>query len=276
VIDCTGDGDVCARAGVPYTKGREEDGLMQSVTLFFMLANVRYLQKRHGTDIHDMLARAAEEHGLEYDVPYRTPSFFEQPLEGHTIVQLTHMVGCDGTDADDLTRAIVEGRQQVQDGVRVMQYVPELAGVELVSTAAQLGVRETRHIEGRYRLVEEDLLSGRRFEDGICVVRFNIDIHAVRPAAGTGTIHIEGGKVEPYHIPYRALLPVNREHLLMAGRCISGSSVAHASYRVTGDCVAMGQAAGTAAALALRQGISPSQLDPALLVRQLVADGVRL
>jgi hypothetical protein len=276
VIDCTGDGDVCARAGVPYRKGREEDGLMQSVTLFFMLANVRYRQMSHGTDVHDMLAQAAHENGIAYDVPYKTPSFFEQPLEGHTIVQLAHMFGCDGTNADDLTRAIVEGRQQAQDGVRVMQYVPELAGVELVSTAAQLGVRETRHIEGRYRLQEEDLLSGRRFEDGICIVRFNIDIHAVRPAAGTGTIHIEGGKVKPYHIPYRSLLPVNREHLLMAGRCISGSSVAHASYRVTGDCVAMGQAAGTAAALALQQGVAPSQLDPAILVRQLKADGVRL
>jgi hypothetical protein len=249
---------------------------MQSVTLFFMLANVRYLQESHGADIHDMLARAAQEYGLEYTVPYRTPSFFEQPLDGHTIVQLTHMYGCDGTDADDLTRAIVEGRRQVQDGVRVMQYVPELAGVELVSTAAQLGVRETRHIEGRYRLVEEDLLSGRRFPDGICIVRFNIDIHAVRPATGTGTIHIEGGEVKPYHIPYRALLPVNREHLLMAGRCVSGSSVAHASYRVTGDCVAMGQAAGTAAALALQQGVAPSQLDAALLVRRLKADGVKL
>jgi hypothetical protein len=157
-----------------------------------------------------------------------------------------------------------------------MQHVPELAGVDLVSTGAQLGVRETRHIEGRYCLVEEDLLGGRRFEDGICVVRFNIDIHAVRPATGTGTIHIEGGRVEPYHIPYRALLPVNREHLLMAGRCISGSSVAHASYRVTGDCVAMGQAAGTAAALAVREGIAPSRLDSALLVRQLVKDGVGL
>ena len=160
------------------------------------------------------------------------------------------MYGCDGTNADDLTRAIIEGRQQVQGGVRVMQHVPELAGVELVSTAAQLGVRETRHIEGRYRLVEEDLVSGRRFDDGICVVRFNIDIHAVRPAAGTKTIHIEGRKVEPYQIPFRAL-SIDREHLLMAGRCISGTSLAHASYRVTGDCVAMGQAAGTAAALAM-------------------------
>jgi hypothetical protein len=232
-----------------------------------------------------MLVRASEEHDLAYTVPYKTPSFFYPPLwkepaeDGevrHALVQLTHMYGCDGTDADNLTRATIEGRQQVQDGVRVMQYVPELAGVELVATAAQLGVRETRHIQGRYRLVEEDLLAGRRFEDGICVVRFNIDVHVAKPAAGVETIHIEAAKVRPYHIPYRALVPINREHLLMAGRCISGSSRAHASYRVTGDCVAMGQAAGTAAALALHQGIAPSALDSTDLVRQLRDDGVKL
>jgi hypothetical protein len=171
---------------------------------------------------------------------------------------------------------MIEGRQQVQDGLRVMQYVPELAGVELVATGAQLGVRETRHIRGRYRLQEEDLIAGRRFADGICLVRFNIDVHAGKPAQGTGTIHIEGGKVEPYHIPYRALLPLNREYLLMAGRCISGTSRAHASFRVTGDCVAMGQAAGTAAALSMQQGIAPSALDSADLVRQLRTDGVKL
>lgn len=281
VIDCTGDGDVCARAGVPYTKGRESDGLMQSVTLFFMLANVRYMQNRFGTDIHDMLAQASEKFGLAYDVPYRTPAFFHQPhaedsADWHTIVQLTHMYGYDGTNADDLTRATIEGRQQVQDGVRAMQYVPELAGVELVSTAAHLGVRETRHIQGRYRLTEEDLIAGRRFEDGICVVRFNIDVHAAKPAAGIKAIHIEGGRVQPYHIPYRALVPINREHLLMAGRCISGSSRAHASFRVTGDCVAMGQAAGTAAALAVRYKIAPSALDPKDLVRQLRDDGIKI
>jgi hypothetical protein len=186
------------------------------------------------------------------------------------------MYGYDGTNADDLTRATIEGRQQVQDGVRVMQYVPQLAGVELVSTATQLGVRETRHFQGRYRLVEKDLIAGRRFEDGICIVRFNIDVHAGKPAAGTRAIHIEGGKVEPYHIPYRALLPINREHLLMAGRCISGTSRAHASFRVTGDCVARGQAAGTAAARAVHHNIAPSALDPIDLVRQLRADGVKL
>jgi hypothetical protein len=281
VIDCTGDGDVCAHAGVPFTKGRESDGLMQSVTLFFMLANVRYLQESFGTDIHDMLARAAKEHGLSYRVPYQTPAFFHQPHSNedaawHTVVQLTHMYGCDGTDADDLTQATIEGRRQVQESVGVMQLVPELAGVKLVSTGVQLGVRETRHIQGRYRLREEDLIAGRRFEDGICVVRFNIDVHVAEPVEGSETIHIEGGKVEPYHIPYRALLPVNREQLLMAGRCISGTSRAHASFRVTGDCVAMGQAAGTAAALSIRRGVAPSSLDSADLVRQLRADGAKL
>jgi hypothetical protein len=277
VIDCTGDGDVCARAGVPFTKGRKEDGLMQSMTLFFLLANVKYRQESHGTDIHDMLTEAARVHGLDYDVPYKTPSFFDLTLTDHSVVQLAHMYGCDGTNADDLTRATIEGRQQVHDGVRVMaHYVPELAGVELVSTGAQLGVRETRHIAGRYQVREEDLLSGRRFEDGICVVRFSIDIHGVKPVSGTETIEIEGHKVEPYHIPYRALLPLNRENLLMAGRCISGTSRAHASFRVTGDCLAMGQAAGTAAALAVQQGIAPSELDPAELVDRLRRDGVQL
>jgi len=178
---------------------------------------------------------------------------------------------------DDLSEAIIAGRQQIQDGVRVMaEYVPELRGVKLVSTAAQLGVRETRHIAGRYRLEEADLRSGRRFDDGICVVRFVIDVHGVKPMAGTQTIEVRGEKVPPYHIPYRALLPVNRENLLMAGRCISGTSRAHASFRVTGDCLAMGQAAGTAAALSLQQGVAPSALDPSVLVQRLKADGVRL
>jgi hypothetical protein len=278
VIDCTGDGDVCARAGVPFTKGREEDGLMQSVTLFFLLSNVRYRQERGDDDVYRLLARAVETHGLDYAIPYNRPSLFALTLPDHAVVQLSHMHGYDGTDADDLTRAIIEGREQIQEGVAVMaRYVPELVGVELVSTAAQLGVRETRHIAGRYQLTEEDLLSGRRFEDGICVVRFNIDIHGVKPVAGTKrTIAIEGRAVEPYHIPYRALLPANRENLLMAGRCISGTSRAHASYRVTSDCVAMGQASGTAAALAVRAGVAPSALDSAVLVRQLVADGVCL
>lgn len=273
VIDCTGDGDVAACAGVPYGKGRESDGEMQSVTLFFMLANVRYRQTTHGTDIHDLLVKASEDHGLGYVVPYRTPSFFEQPNPDRAIVQIAHVHGVDGTDADDLSRAEIEARAQIQAAVAAMQTVPELAGVELITSGPHIGVRETRHFEGRYRLEEDDLVTGGAFEDGICWTRFGIDIHG---SSSKGTVAVEGRRVQPYQIPYRALLPVNREGLILAGRCISGSSRAHGSFRVTGDCVAMGQAAGTAAALALAAGVSPSELAPDTLVARLRADGVAL
>jgi hypothetical protein len=276
VIDCTGDGDICARAGVPFTKGREADELMQSMTLFFMLSNVKFKQ----TDtyqIYDLLKEANNKHNLSYSIPYRQPSFFEVPTKEHAVVQLTHMNGYDGTNADDLSRAEIEGRKQTHEVVNVMaNYVPELADVELVATATQVGVRETRHIQGRYQLKEADLLNGRQFEDGICWVRFSIDIHGPKLSPKSGTIEIEGKKVKPYQIPYRSLLPVKQENLLMAGRCISGTSRAHASFRVTGDCVAMGQAAGTAAALAVKERIFPSQLKPTQLIKQLRKDGVRI
>lgn len=273
VIDCTGDGDVAAFAHVPYTKGREEDGEMQSVTLFFMLANVRYRQSTHGADIYDLLTNASEAHELGYVVPYRTPSFFELPDSDRAIVQIAHVHGIDGTDADDLTRAEIEARAQIHAAVAAMQKVREFAGVTLVSSGPHIGVRETRHFEGRYRLTEADLLAGRSFADGICWTRFGIDIHG---SPDRGTVAVEGRRVQPYQIPYRALLPANREGLILAGRCISGSSRAHGSFRVTGDCVAMGQAAGTAAALAVATGVIPSAVPHRDLVEHLRADGVRI
>ena len=276
VIDCTGDGDVCARAGVPYTKGREGDGLMQAMTTFFLLANVRFQQS--GTyQIFDLLQEAAQREGLDYHVPYRRPTVFNLPGEGLALVQLAHTYGYDGTDADDLTRAEMEGRQQIQDAVHILtQHVPEFKGAVLAATAPQVGVRETRHVQGRFRLQEKDLLEGRQFEDGICTVRFGIDVHGPLPTGEHKTIEIAGGPVKPYQIPYRCLLPANREGLLMAGQCISATSRAHSSLRVTGDCLAMGQAAGTAAAMSVALGIEPGELDAGALVQRLVDDGVLL
>ena len=273
VIDCTGDGDVCAMAGVPFTKGREDDGLMQAMTTFFMLANVSFRQE--GTyQVFDLLREAATRTGSEYHVPYRQPSVFTLPSEGLAIVQLAHMHGLDGTDADDLTRAEIEGRRQVRDAVALMsEEIPEFAGVTLAATAPQVGVRETRHIQGRYRLTEEDALEGRQFPDGICTVRFGIDVHGPLPRGEYQTIEIAGGRVKPYQIPYRCLLPANRTGLLMAGQCISATSRAHSSLRVTGDCLAMGQAAGTAAALAVRSGTDPRDIAPTELIEQLRRDG---
>jgi hypothetical protein len=275
VIDCTGDGDVCARAGVPYTLGRESDGLMQALTTFFMLANVQF-QQAETYELYDLLDQARQKHGIDYHIPYRQPTAFELPAQGVTIVQLTHMHGYDGTNADDLTQAEIEGRRQTHEALGVLRQIPGFEEAELIATAPNVGVRETRHIHGRYRLQETDLLAGRHFKDGICTVRFGIDIHGPLPSGQEQTIRIEGQPVPPYQIPYRCLLPQDRSYLLMAGQCVSATSRAHSSLRVTGDCVAMGQAAGTAAALAIQQELAPDVLDPQALLEQLKADGAHI
>lgn len=274
VIDCTGDGDVCAMAGVPYEKGRPEDGAMQPMSLFFVMANVQWQQAQGASEVFDML-KGVVDSGHSYEIPYARPSIFSLPQPGVASVLLTHMPGYDGTSADDLTSAAIDGRREVQKAMAVFAQTAELGDAVLVATATQVGVRETRHITGHYVLTEEDLSQGRSFPDGICWASFPIDVHSPRPSRGR-TVHIEGRKVPAYQIPLRSLIPFGKENLLMAGRCISGTARAHASFRVTGDCVAMGQAAGTAAALAVQTNTLPSRLNHVDVVAQLRSDGVRI
>jgi hypothetical protein len=149
-------------------------------------------------------------------------------------------------------------------------YMPQFQHAQLEQTGSMIGVRETRRITGQYELTLEDMKAGRRFDDGICICSFGVDIHQPDGNSQEDRKHLT---IQPYHIPYRCLVPIETKNLLVAGRCISGSFEAHASYRVTGDCVAMGQAAGTAAVLSLNQGITPDELDGRLVVAQIVADG---
>jgi hypothetical protein len=139
-----------------------------------------------------------------------------------------------------------------------------------VQTAAAIGVREARHLAGRYTLVLEDLREGRRFDDAVTFGGFGVDIHEVKQ--GEQSAH--GTRIRPYEIPYRCLLPESIHGLLFAGRCISGTQEAHASYRVTGTCMAMGQAAGLAAAMGAAEGKSPEEIDGATLRKSLEARGV--
>ena len=186
---------------------------------------------------------------------------------------MTHVRGKSGIDARDLSEAEIEGRKLVQEAMDFFtRYMPQFRHAYLEQTAPHIGVRETRRIMGEYELTLEDLLTGRKQEDGICICGFNVDIHQPDGLSQEGYEY----QTKPYHIPYRALLPLKVENLLVAGRCISGSYEAHASYRVTGDCVAMGQAAGTAAALAVSQGVTPRNLEAAELLDELRRAGVRL
>ena len=150
------------------------------------------------------------------------------------------------------------------------QYDREFQDLEIILSAPQMGVRESRRIEGEYTLTYEDLAGGAVFSDGVTRVGFHVDVH---PKKGNGQDY---RPTKPYEIPFRSMLPKGKRNLIVAGRCISGDHIAMASYRVTGDCVAMGQAAGTAAALALEQGLTPRALDGKWVAAAMEQQGARL
>ncbi len=164
-------------------------------------------------------------------------------------------------DAGQVTEATMRARAEVGKIVRALRASGGAwKHLRLVATAPQIGVREGRRLHGLYRVCEDDLHTGKRHPDAVCRVTFGIDVHSTDPRNGQ-SVESSGGKPSlPYDIPYRALVARDVEGLLMAGRCISGDFIAHSSYRVTGNAVAMGEAAGTAAAAAVRGKTLPSLL----------------
>ncbi|MDH7569643.1 MAG: FAD-dependent oxidoreductase [Armatimonadota bacterium] len=277
VIDCTGDGDVAARAGACYDVGRLQDGLTQPLTLMFEIEGTAGFEQKSAPALYDQMAAAIEAHNLDATLPFEranyVPWIITVPRPGTAQVQLTHVYRVNALDTRQLTAATVDARRQVHEILPVLKRVPGLEGIRLTQTAPAIGVRETRRVRGRYVLSLEDLADGRRFGDAVTACFFGVDIHEPAPGAGIPSGH--GAPTKPYEIPYRCLLPQDREGLLVAGRCISGTHEAHASYRVTGTCMAMGQAAGLAAALAARGGCLPSELDGCALRAMLEERGVR-
>jgi hypothetical protein len=294
VIDCSADADIAARVGAPFVLGREEDGAMQPVTLFFRIAGVdidrlklwmkenRDLLKDspsdHEIDSSDALAflglkelvkRAMLTGEFPSDAAPRI-LFYQLPREGQVAVNATRLQGIDGTKADDLTRAEVVTREQAWQIHKFLQ--KRVGGFEhsyILDTGAQVGVRETRHIVGDYTLTAEDVLSGRAFPDGIACGTFAIDIH---PPEGEQQIFTGSGK-SVYEIPYRSLLPKGFDNLLVAGRSISATHAAFGSARVMATSMAIGQGAGVAAAMAVRDGKSSRDVSVSTLRAALVRDG---
>jgi hypothetical protein len=276
IVDCSGDGDVAARAGVPFRLGRIADSACQPMTLMFEIDGLGDWVQTKAEDLYDQMSEAIRRQGLAVKLPIGrvnyAPWIINVPRPGAATVQATHMYQMNPLDTRDLTRATIETRRQAHDLVKAMRGVAGLEQVRLVQTAAAIGVREARHLAGRYTLELEDLRAGRTFDDAVTFGGFGVDIHDVK--RGEASAH--GTKIRPYQIPYRCLLPESIRGLLFAGRCISGSHEAHASYRVTGTCMAMGQAAGMAAAMAAADGRSPEQVDGVALSKRLEAKGVGL
>jgi len=280
VVDCTGDADVAASAGAPFEVGRPGDGKCQPVTLMFTIGGVDWDQVRafRGTDwqLKGVWKQAQDAGDME---PFQDQimGWWWTPTRPDQVgVNFTHITDVDATDPRDLTRATVEGRRQAFHCVDVYRkYIPGMEGCYLVSTPNTVGLRESRRIVGDLVLTEDDLRARREWPDTIGYGSFFIDIHNLDgPGMAATTERPEPGF--RYQIPYRILLPQKAEHLLVAGRCVSVTHVALGSIRVMPQCVVTGEAAGAAAALSIRDGVAPRELDVAGLQQALRANGAIL
>lgn len=280
VVDCTGDADLAARAGAPFEVGRDPDGLVQPMTLMFRMVDferegfLAYTREHpeewrgvHG--LWDVVRRATE--AGELDLAREDLLFFATPHDREVSVNSTRVIRVLGTDVWDLSYAEWEGRRQMRQIADVLRrYVPGFEDAYVAQSGVQVGVRETRRIVGEVQLTADDVLEARKFSDGIARGTYPVDIHN---PTGKGTVlrHLPPG--EFYEIPLRALLPQGVDHLLVAGRSISGTHEAHSSYRVMPICMATGQAAGVCSALAVREGRAPRDLPPRQVQAELRRQG---
>lgn len=281
-IDCTGDADVAYFAGAPTWVGDKANGLMQPVTLFFEMGGVDRdvfvgeLEKKKekgelGIPAHNCWSWYLEEarKNGDWNIQRDEIGNYEMPIQNRWKMNCTRIPGIDATRTEDVTRGLIEGRKQVQEVMNFMRkYVPGCENAELVQVASTLGIRETRHIVGKYELTIPDIMEQKHFDDAICTFAYAVDVH---DASGSG------GRLQEvnhyYTIPFRCMVPVECENLLVSGRSICGSSEAAASYRVMPCCIALGQAAGTAAALGLKTGCEAADVDIPTLRETLIAQG---
>ncbi|OPZ87823.1 MAG: 3-ketosteroid-delta-1-dehydrogenase [bacterium ADurb.Bin429] len=265
IIDCTGDGDVAASAGAPFEQGRPGDGKCQPMTLMFTIGGVDWPRvEAWRTDYQMREVWECAQHNGDME-PFQTTimGFWWTPTRPDQVgINFTHITNVDSTRAGDLTAATIEGRRQAFQAIDVFRkYVPGMEDCYMVATPNTVGIRESRRIIGPVVLTEEDMKARRTWEDSIGYGAFFIDIHHIDGPGMDETVwHPQPGF--RYQIPYRILLPQSVENLLVAGRCVSVTHIALGSIRVMVQCALTGEAAGVAATLSLRDGVSPARRDP--------------
>ena len=261
VVDSTGDGDIAASAGVPFFKGRENDGKMQPCTLMFKLGGVDYeravfpcsFESKVETEKGELQSLGAK----SLPFPAGHDLLYRQPEPDTVCVNMTNAIGIDGTDAKSVTEGMQICRSQIMPIIKFLrEYAPGYEKCWLMSSASLLGIRETRHFEGIETISADDILAAKYSENW--VVRrafFNFDVHNLTgPSLDKTGVQKEWKQKSAYTIPYGCLLPKSIEGLLLSGRNISGSHLAHSNFRIMSVCIALGEAAGTAAALSIQQG----------------------
>lgn len=304
-VDSTGDADIAAMAGVPFEFGDGITGMSQAMTLMFtiggvdatkMLAKVKsnpddmsFPKLASDADTDDMAkyaysvagfyseveaARSNGDFPLEQDLVF----FISMTRPGEVVVNTTHVGGLDATDCDELTQAEIISRRQAVAVMKFLKnYVPGFEKAYILQTATQIGIRETRRIKGEYTFSADDVTAAAKFPDSVLRSAYPIDVH--KPV-GKGYDRKEYNEPpkQPqdgdwYEIPYRCLVPLKVENLLVAGRSLSASHEGQAAVRIMPNCAALGEAAGVAAALASRDGITPRKLDGLALKAKLLEKG---
>ncbi len=267
VVDATGDGDIAEKCGAAYTLGREGDGVMQPATIMFKVGGVDdsravYLssfESTYQTEKGELQALARK----HLESPAGHVLLYRSTLPGVVTCNMTNCTGIDGTKAEDLTKAEMVCRKQIEKIVQFLRaFVPGYENCFLLSAASLMGVRETRHFKGLYTLTKEDILRSAYFEDWVVKgAKFNFDIHnTVGSGLDANGAQKEFPDIDGYTIPYRCLVPEKIDGLLLAGRNISGTHVAHSNYRVMPICLAMGEGAGIAAMLCCQKHCQPRQI----------------
>lgn len=282
VIDATGDGDVAFRSGVPTEYGDSEAKRVQPATMFFRIGNCDLaaitadieknkdnFYRKDGVNYRSLHWRVAEAKAAgDWNLRRVSIGLFRGVQEDEWFINTSRIMGVDSTEPESWSAAETEGRKQVDQIFRFFRkYVPGCGDARLLCTGSTVGVRESRHIYGEYRLTVDDCLEGRMPADTILCASNSVDIHGRFGPMSNQYVTVQNGNW--YGVPYRCLVPLKVDNLLVTGRCLSATSEAAGAVRVMPPVMAMGQAAGTAAALCLKTGTTPRTLDTANLVARL-------
>jgi len=270
-IDATGDADLSALAGCDFKEGRDKDNLCQSMTLCFRLCDVDWKEySKYSTNIYDrkMINKLYNEHkeaGLITN-PRFTVLFFEHMSSGILHFNSTSVIKKYGTNAEDLTAAEIEGREQAFALFKFMkENIPGFKNSQMLMSGPQIGVRETRRITGEYELTVDDLRKAIKFYDSVARGTYPLDIHS---PTGERQKFDKGIVYDDYYtIPYRSLIPINTENLLVVGRSVSSTHEANSAIRIMPICTSIGEGAGIAASIAFKNRIPVNKVDIAELHR---------
>jgi hypothetical protein len=280
VVDATGDADIAFLSGCPTERGREEDSLTSPTGIIFVMEGVdseafeNYCRETGDVRFKKVIGELQTKG--QWPFPFGGLVCCEMPRRGRFFINALQQMNINGTKAEDLTRGIIEGRQQVRTLAEIMKkHIPGFAHSEVTHTSPVLGVRDTRRIIGEYRISVEDVIEGRHYPDTIGLSGYQFDM--ADPKNPTHQ-RMEKTKLSPLYteIPYRSLLPKGMDNLIVAGRCVSSAWEALGVLRIMPACFVMGQAAGTAAAQVVRTTTAFRNVDIGLLQQDLLNAGVIL